>query len=464
VSAPLILTIGSVLIAAVIPFLRIRREGVVAIAVLGAAALGAFALLMPIEEALSIGSTGLRIDGTWTILGRALTLDDGNRTAVGFLYLIGAFMFGGTWMAERSRYLPSVGLIMVNVVAASLMVRPFLFAALFVELAAMGAVLILVEGRFQARKGALRLLVLYTLGMIVLLWAGWLMETGGITSGATQEAREATIFLALGFAVLLGIPPFHIWLPTAGEETNPYGLMFVAVILQSAGLFFLLYFLNQYPWLRENEALFAGARLVGLVMVIFGGAMAFAQKRFSKMMAYALMADFGVIVIAVGSGVAAGYELAIGHSGARAVSLSVWALGIAVLKQREGGDSFDDLEGSLWGSPYVTGTALVGLFAVGGLPLTAGFPGRWALMTILAPISGITTSAVLIGIIAITMSGFRWMAVMMRSRRKQTEKPILIQRIFLMAGLGLCIVLGLFPQLTYPIVVRAGAGLINLVP
>jgi formate hydrogenlyase subunit 3/multisubunit Na+/H+ antiporter MnhD subunit len=323
VSAPLILTIGSILLAAVIPFLRLRREVVVAIAVLGAAALGAFALLMPIEEALSMGSTGVRVDGTWMILGRALTLDDGNRAAVGFLYLIGAFLIGGTWMTERSRYLPSVGLIMVYVVTASLMVRPFLFAALFIELAAMGAVLILVEGRFQARKGALRLLILYTLGMIVLLWAGWLMETGGITSGAAQEARQATTYLALGFAILLSIPPFHIWLPTAGDETKPYGLMFVAVVLQSAGLFFLLFFLNQYPWLRQNENLFEGARLVGAAMVVFGGAMAIAQRKFSKMMAYALLADFGVIVIAVGTGQAEGYELARGHSGTRAISLAV---------------------------------------------------------------------------------------------------------------------------------------------
>jgi NADH-quinone oxidoreductase subunit N len=464
VSAPLILTVGSILLAAIIPFLRLRREVVVAIAVLGAALLGAFALLMPIEEALSMGSTGVRVDGTWMILGRALTLDGGNRTAVGFLYLIGAFMIGGTWMAERSRYLPSVGLVMVYVVAASLMIRPFLFAALFIELAAMGAVLILVEGRFQARRGALRLLILYTLGMIVLLWAGWMMETGGITSGATQEAMQATIYLALGFAILLGIPPFHIWLPTAGEEAKPYGLMFVAVILQSAGLFFLLFFLNQYPWLRQNENLFEGTRWVGAAMVVFGGAMAIAQRQFSKMMAYALLADFGVIVIAVGTGQPAGYELAIGHSGVRAISLAVWALGIAILKQREGEDTLEKLEGSLWRFPYATSATMVGLFAVGGLPLTAGFPGRWALMSIVAPVSGIVAGSILIGTVAITMGGLRWMNNMLRSRTAIEEKISWPERIFLLTGLGFCLVLGLFPQLTYPLVVRAGEGLMNLLP
>jgi formate hydrogenlyase subunit 3/multisubunit Na+/H+ antiporter MnhD subunit len=463
-SAPLILSISTVILAVGVGLLRERRVTSTVVAVGGAALVAIFVLIIPIDEPFSIGGLSLRIDSSWTILGRSLVIDEGNRTAVGFLYLIGAFMLGGTWTIVGDHYLPSVGLITINVVAASLMIRPFLYAAIFVELAAMGGALILVAGRFAAAKGALRLLALFSIGMMVLLWAGWMIGTGEITSGAPAQAERATAFLALGFAILLGIPPFHIWLPSASEETNPMALTFVAVILQSAGLFFLLQLLNQYTWLRESEALFAAIRIAGGAMVLFGGAMAIAQRHMVRMMAYALLTDFGIVMLAVGSADAAGYQLAIGHSGARVVSLSIWALGAALLIKAEAGDSVERFEGSFWRYPFVSSVTLVGLFATGGFPLTAGFPGRWALLTMLAPDSWLSAGAVLLGMAAMGIGGLRWMITMVRSREGSKAYLGWAERGFIIAGVLLSAVLGLFPQLTYPIVVQAAAGLVNLVP
>ncbi len=460
----MILTISTVVLAVALGLLRRRRGVSTAVAVGGAALLAIFVLIIPIDDPFSVGRMSVRIDSSWTILGRSLVIEEGNRTAVGFLYLIGAFMIGGTWTVAGDHYLPSVGFLTMNVVAASLMIRPFLYAAMFIELAAMGGALILVAGRFGAVKGALRLLALYTMGMMVLLWTGWMIGTGEITSGAPAQAQRATAFLALGFAILMGIPPFHIWLPSAGEEANPMALTFVAVILQSTGLFFLLQLLNQYAWLRENEALFAGIRAAGTLMVLFGGAMAIAQRRIEKMMAYALLSDYGIVMLAVGSASAAGFELAIGHSGARVVSLSLWALGAAILIKSEAGDTVENLEGSFWRYPFASGAALVGLFAAGGFPLTAGFPGRWALLTMLAPVSWISAAAVLLGMAAIGLGGLRWMITMVRSRESSKGYLGLAERAFIIGGLVLCAVLGLFPQLTFPIVVQAAAGLVNLVP
>jgi len=464
VSAALILSIGTITLAVAAGLLRDRRATSTTVAVLGATLLAVFVLLIPIDEPFSLGSISVRIDSSWTILGRSLVLDEGSRTAVGFLYLAGAFMIGGSWIASRELYLPSVGLFTINIVAASLMIRPFMFAAIFVELAAMGGVLILVAGRYRARRGAMRLLTLYTLGMIVLLWAGLMVESGGISSGSPEQAQRATVLLALGFAILLGIPPFHIWLPTAGEEANPLELVFVAVILQTAGLFFLLHFLNQYSWLRENEVLFIGIRVAGAAMVLFGGAMAMAQRRLGKMMAYALLADYGIVMLAVGSGTAAGFQLAIGHSGARVVSFSLWALGVSILLQALGADDSAKLDGVFWRYPFAASATLVGLFSAGGLPLAAGFPGRWGLMTILAPLSGFGAAAVLLGTASIAVGGLRWLTTMARARETSKDYLGFAERGFIVGGIILCVGLGLFPQLTYPLVVQAAAGLGNLVP
>jgi formate hydrogenlyase subunit 3/multisubunit Na+/H+ antiporter MnhD subunit len=463
-SAALVLSIGTAILAVSAGLLRERRAASTAVSLVGVGLLAAFVLLVRIDEPFNIGSLSVRIDSSWTILGRSLVIDETNRTAVGFLYLIGGFMIGGTWATPGTYYLPSVGLIALNVVSASLMVRPFLFAAVFVELAAMAGVLILLAGRSRAVRGSLRLLTTYTLGMIVLLWAGWMVETGGITAGSPEEALRATTFMALGFAIVLGVPPFHLWLVSSGEEANPFSLNFVTLMLQSAGLFLLLHTLNQYAWLRESEELFAGIRLLGAIMVLFGGLMAVAQVRIGKMLAYALIADYGINILAVGTGTADGFQLAIGHVGARVVSFSLWALGIALLVRIEGDDNIQQLKGSFWRYPFVASAALVGLFSAGGFPLTAGFPGRWAVMTIMAPMSGITAAAALLGMAAIGLGGFRWMMVMVRSRDTRKSYIGVLERSFLVAGISLCVVLGLFPQLSYPLVVQAAAGLSNLIP
>jgi NADH-quinone oxidoreductase subunit N len=199
-------------------------------------------------------------------------------------------------------------------------------------------------------------------------------------------------------------------------------------------------------------------------MVLFGGLMAVAQVRIGKMLAYALLADYGINILAVGTGTADGFQLAIGHAGARVVSFSLWALGIALLLRAEGDDNIQRLKGSFWRYPYIASAAIVGLFSAGGFPLTAGFPGRWALMTIMAPLSGIAATAALLGMAAIGLGGFRWMMSMLRSREARKSHIGIMERSFLAAGISLCVVLGLFPQLSYPLVVQAAAGLGNLIP
>jgi formate hydrogenlyase subunit 3/multisubunit Na+/H+ antiporter MnhD subunit len=463
-SAALILTIGTIIVAILAGLLRERRATSTAVALVGAGILALFVLRVPIDEPFSIGSLPLRIDSAWTILGRSLVINETNRTAVGFLYLIGAFMVGGAWASPGAYYLPTVGLVIMNVVSASLMIRPFLFAAIFVEIAAMGGVLVLMAGRMGSTRGALRLLTTFTLGMIVLLWAGWMIETGGITTGSPEQAQRATAFLALGFAIFLGVPPFHIWFTTASEEAHPFGLAFVTLILQSAGLFFLLHSLNQYAWLRESEELFAGIRIVGSVMILFGSIMAVTQLRFSKMMAYALLADFGTVILAVGAGTSSGYQLAIGHAGARVVVFSLWALGIALMLRFEGLDDSEKLESAFWRYPFVAAAAMIGLFSAGGFPLTAGFPSRWGLMVILAPISGAAAGMVVIGMAAMGLGALRWLITMVRKREPGKAYLGWAERSFIMAGIALCLLMGSFPQLMYPLVVQAAAGLVNLVP
>jgi len=464
-SAPLLLLLATGSIALSVTGVRNRPKSSAAIAAIGSALIAVFALLVTLDEPLVVLGLPIKVSSAWRILGRALVLDERSRAAIGFLYLTGAFVFGAAWATKASRNLYYIGLLSLGSIAASFMIQPFLYAAVFLEFTAMGAVLILVSPGYPISRGGLRLLILYTLAMMAILLAGWMLENVGVTSATPELARRATLLLAFGFSVIMAVPPFHLWLPSAAGETNPYALAFVTVILQSAGLFFLLRFLDNYAWLRTMPELYDGIRSVGIAMVLFGSFLVLAQKSFSKVMAYALLTDFGVMLLAVGAGTPEGYRLALGLSAVRVVSLSVWALGLAWMLDHPAGDHLQLLRGAAHNSPLAATATLVGVMSIAGFPLTAGFPGRWGLLLALAPLDPFAGGAILLAFLCVGMTAIRWTYTLLSEPSHRERKAISFsERLFLGGGIGMCLMLGTFPQILYPWVVEVAAGMTQLFP
>lgn len=463
-SAPLLLALATLGVAALTTGLRRQAVAGATVAAAGAGLMGLVALAAPLDVPFSVLGLPFKLGATFQLLGRSFTLDEGNRAAVAFLYLSGAFVFGGAWAARPGRAFLPVGVLALGTLAASLMVRPFLYAAVFLEMAAMGAVLILeTPGRGAGRAG-LRLVTLYTLGMMTILLAGWQIEALGVSAGIPELALQAALPLALGLAILLAVPPFHHWLPAAAERAHPYALGFVAVFLPSAGLFLLLRFLDSYAWLRDSGALFDGMRLVGTAMVFFGAWLALAQTRFLRMLAYALVADLGVTLIAVGCRTPDGYRLALGLIGVHAVGLTVCALGLWLLREAAGGDEARDLVGAGRAAPLAAAAALSGLLSLAGFPLAAGFPSRWALLTVLAPLDALAAVAVLAGVLGVSAAAVRWAGTLLTGAAPAPPAEAGAGRaLFLAGGVLLCVMLGTFPQVLTSLF-DATRGFTNLVP
>ncbi len=464
-NAPLLVFIFSGIIALAGYVFDSRPTVQVIITSAGAALIALFAWFALLNEPIMLLGIPIKVGSDWLILGRTFTLNSANRAAIGFLYLVGAFIFGGAWASRRGRIFYMAGMAALAFVAASLSIQPFLYAAIFLEFAAMAGVLILAARDLSGYRGGMRLLILYSLAMMAVLLAGWMLERLGASFATSESTLLATVFLALGFAVLMAVPPFHLWLPIAASEASPYALTFVTVILQSAGLFFLLRFLNAYAWLRELTDLFVGIRIAGIVMVWFGGLLAVAQRDVSKTMAYALLTDFGIMLLAVGVGSPEGYKLALGLNGIRVVSLGIWAIGLDFLFERcDKSDPFA-LKGLAHQYPLATIATLTGILSIAGFPLTAGFPGRWALLSMLAPIDSVASITVILASLFIGGTAIRCAGILIAEPRLEDQTHVSFQeKIILGGGVVMCLLLGLFPQLIYPWVVQAAAGITQYVP
>ncbi len=440
--------------------LRRRAWAPFALAAIGSFMIGVFALTAPIESPGTLFGVSFRFEGGWRILGRLIALSDRNRAPVAFLYLTGALFFGAGIIARPGRSFAPVGLITLGLLGGSLAIEPFLYAAIFLELAAMAAILVLNPPDLRADPGSLQLLVLYSLAMIAILFTGWLLDNVGVTSVTPELASKVMALLALGFSILMFVPPFHFWLGRAAETANPYSLAFIAVVLQSAGLFFLLRFLDSLEWLRTEPQVFTAALTVGLLMVGLGSLAAVAQSSYSKMVAYALIADFGVTLFAIGSNQPGALYIVLFHVGVRVMSLAAWGLGAAVMGRTA---SERHLIGAGRVNPLAASASLIGALGLAGFPLTGGFAIRWALLRSLPAAADGGLPILLVSMLLVTLAVGRWAAQIFTSAEKSGAGLVTrTDRWFLLAGILLCLLLGGFPQLGMPWVAPALRGFANL--
>ncbi len=454
----LVFTLLAVLAVLSLAFRR-RTTLPFAIASGASAIIALFILAAPLDEAISLLGFPLRLDSTWELLGRPLSLDPQNRAGVGFLFLVGALFFGLGWAAAPGRSFVPGGLIALGLLAGALTIQPFLFAAIFLELAAMACVLILIPPGSRSESGVLNLLVLYTMAMMAILFTGWLLENVGVTSVTPELALRVILLLGLGFAILLFVPPFHYWLPSIVEKANPYSLAFVAIILQSSGMFFLLRFLDNFAWMRADPLISSAIQAAGILMIVFGTIVAVAQVSFLKIAVYALVADIGVSLLAIGSGLESGTEIAIGLTSVRVVGLALWGLGAAIMSKS--GYS----TGAGRAAPLATAAALLGVLSLAGQPLTAGFAWRWTLLAQLSESFNPGAILMVISMFAMLWVVLRWTRVLYEAGPTETElEPRADGRVAVAILAGACLILGIFPQLAALWVSLATAGLANLSP
>lgn len=463
-SAPVILFLASLLIAGVGFFLRRNPLRASIGSSLGSLLIALFMLVVTFDEPYLILGISIKISSQFELLGRSLSLTDVNRAAVSFIYFAGAFAFGGAWTANLNRYFFAIGSMTLFLMAASLMISPFVFAAIFIQMAVIGAMLLLITPEYPSMRGGLRLLALSTIAMLCILLSGWMIENTGVTSSTPQLALQVTMFLAVGFAVLMAVPPFHIWLPNSAQDGNLYSVAFVSLLLQSAGAFFLLRFMDSFVWLRENQAFFDGMRVIGMITLILGASWSIAQRDFGKAVGYAMVADVGVMLLSLSLAQVEGFRLALGLLASRMIGMIVLAMGYSHLVKHARLASFGiDLRGIAYRTPLAAATTLVGMLTLVGFPITAGFPGRWALITLMGERQLADGIILVIGSFVLVLTTLQWAYRFLRF--KEEEEPVemaLGPRLLAIGGIVICIFLGIFPQVVYPWVGEAASGLLQL--
>ena len=463
-NAPLI-WIGIPLVLAVLLWLPRRANITAILGGLSALFLAVLAWFLPVDTAIRISETiSFKLSASYQILGREILITPADQPLLALLYGLAALWFFGSSAAGIARRLVPLGMGIIALLVASLSVQPFLYAALIIQTAILIAVPLRSPPDQNPGRGIIRFLIYQTLAMPFILFSGWLLAGVESSPGDIELLTQAATLLALGFAFLLAIFPLYTWIPLLMEEASPYAVGFILWLLPSIALLFALNFLDRYAWLREFDQLPAVLRFAGLLMVTTGGIWAAFQRHLGRMMGYAAIVNTGFSLLALSLiqdyQLSAFFLLMI----PQALGLAVWSLALSVLKMREGSLEFRARQGDIQRYPIIVIGLLFAHFSAMGLPLLANFPPILAVWEGVARQTLLAALWVGVGIASLLTGAIRTLAVMVMSPEEDHWElnGSLLQNILIGVGVFFILILGLFPQLIYPILVNLPAAFPHL--
>lgn len=402
------------------------------------AALGTMLLSLPLDRPLTALGAEWTLGTPFSFFGRTIGLTPLNQTPLTFLYFTGTVLFVLAGALTPGTLLPSLGLAVIGTLAGALVVRPLIYGVLFLQIAVALSVLLL-----SGEAGGIRYLTFYILALPGLMASHWLLDMYALTPDQPALLRTATLLIGLSFALMLGLVPFHPWVPALARDGQPLP---VALIFSGVGgtvWFLMLEYLQTYPWLRAAPQWDSVLTAFGAGTILLGGMLGTAQRGIGALLGYAVMVDTGFSILALGQAAVLGVELERALMLARAWGILTFALGLAALSPRSRGLPI------LRMSPGSLFALAVGLLSLVGFPPTVGFASRWGLYRALFQEQPLLTAMVLLASAGPVIGLMRALSTLFQPAPGGLSRPFrrerLVEALPILAALG-ALLLGLFPQ------------------
>lgn len=268
----------------------------------------------------------------------------------------------------------------------------------FLEISSLSTYALVAMGqRRRAFTAALSYLILGTIGgTFVLIGIGLLFQMTGTLNaldiarhmarpelGGTRTVQVAFAFLVVGFGIKLAVFPLHQWLPNAYAESPAGVSSFLAgtatkvIYFQMMRVLFVV-FGASYVF----ETLRFGLLLAPLsLLAMFAGSLAaIYQPSLKRLLAYSSIGQVGYLTLALSLGSEAGTYAGLLHLGAHAVTKAGLFIVVAAVISSIGSDRVDALAGLGKRLPLCAFAFVLGGLGLIGVPGTAGFVSKWALL------------------------------------------------------------------------------------
>lgn len=221
-------------------------------------------------------------------------------------------------------------------------------------------------------------------GMALIYAALGTMDFTAMTAVLAGKTQEWNPLLLGGFAMVvigagfkLAVAPFHMWAPDVYQGAPAPVTAFLTTVSKGAMVALLLRY-ARYGGLLDYPSVALVLGLIAVASMFLGNLLALLQDNVKRLLACSSIAHLGYLLVAV---------IAASREGSHAVtfylvayfitSLGIFGIITALSDERREADDLDDYRGLFWRRPWVSGALTLMLFSLAGIPLTAGFVGKF---------------------------------------------------------------------------------------
>lgn len=185
--------------------------------------------------------------------------------------------------------------------------------------------------------------------------------------------------MLVGFAFKLSLVPFHLWTPDVYDGAPAPVAAYLATASKLA-VFAALLRLYQVSPASAGGWLEGLLTVLAITSILFGNLLALLQNNLKRMLGYSSIAHFGYLLIALIASKGLAQE-AVGVYLTTYVLTTLGAFGVITLMStpytERDADSLHQYRGLFWRRPYLTSVMTVMMLSLAGIPLTAGFIGKF---------------------------------------------------------------------------------------
>ncbi len=228
-------------------------------------------------------------------------------------------------------------------------------------------------------------------------------------AGTTLPVVAGAGLLVVGIGFKLALVPFHLWTPDVYQGAPAPVTAFVATVSKGAALALLIRIFPPAD-LDAGGPLYFALALIAAASMIAGNLLALLQENVKRILAYSSIAHLGYLLTAY----LAGGALAVRAVTFYLIAYFVTTLGafgtVAVLSgpQREA-EHLDDYRGLFRNRPWLAGVFAAMLLSLAGIPLTAGFIGKFYL--VLAGVGAALWTLVIILVVTSTIGLYYYLRI-----------------------------------------------------
>jgi len=272
-------------------------------------------------------------------------------------------------------------------------------------------------------------------------------------------------FLVIGFGTKAGIAPFHPWLPDAhAEAPTPISVLLSGVMIKMSAYALARTVSIFYPaWPQVTIFLVA----LGTFTMLLGIVLALEQNDLKRLLAYSSVSQMGYILAGIGLGTYLGCYGGLYHLLNHALYKSLLFMCVGAVMYATGARRISELGGLKSQMPVTSACFFLGALALAGFPPLNGF---WSKLTIYLALAraglwwaaGVAIVTSILTMVVMVRTGYRvfWgerpsanaAVIKLRAVPAQMLIPMTILA-------GFCVLLGVYPQLPYPLLDRAAGVL-----